>query len=72
MFLLAQDDSMKNVIDKAGPIALLFVLALGVALFFLIKSMNKQLKRANENLPDVTDDVASIEPVQADGQAPTQ
>lgn len=68
MLLLAQDDAMKSVIDKAGPIALLFVLALGVALFFLIRSMNKQLKRAVENLTDTLAPVATDEPIQADGQ----
>jgi hypothetical protein len=74
MFLLAQDDSMKSVIDKAGPIALLFVLALGVALYILIRSMNKQLKRADENLTDAPTPVSETaqtlteEPTQVDGQ----
>jgi len=73
MLLLAQDDSMKSVIDKAGPVALLFVLVLGVALYFLIRSMNKQLKRADENLTDThapvtTDDSTQDESTQADGQ----
>jgi hypothetical protein len=32
---------------QAGPIALLFVVALGVSLVFLLRSLNKQLKRIN-------------------------
>jgi hypothetical protein len=68
MLLFAQEDSMKSVIDKAGPVALLFVLALGVALYFLIRSMNKQLKRADENLTDSPAPAATDEPTQADGQ----
>lgn len=79
MFLLAQDESMKNVIDKAGPIALLFVLALGVALYFLIRSMNKQLKRADENLTDAAASSSETaqtntadEPTQVDGQTQSE
>ena len=72
MFLLAQDDQLKNVIDKAGPIALLFVLALGVALYFLIRSMNKQLKRADANLTDEPVAAVTDEPTQADGQTDSE
>lgn len=72
MFILAQDDSMKSVIDKAGPVALLFVLALGVALYFLIKSMNKQLKRADENLTDEPASTSNTESAQAAAEEPTQ
>ena len=61
MLLLADDDAMKSVIDKAGPIALLFVVLLGIALYFLWRSMNRQLKRVDENLP--------AEPTGDDGQA---
>lgn len=68
MFLLATDEQMKSVIDKAGPIALLFVLALGVALYFLIRSMNKQLKRADANLADHPVEAVADETTQADGQ----
>ena len=49
-------DQMRSVIDKAGPIAGLFVLALGIALFFLFRSMNKQIKRINPDLPEGPDD----------------
>ena len=51
MFVLADEASLTNVIDKAGPIALLFVFALGAALYFIWKSMNKQLKKIDENIP---------------------
>jgi len=51
MFALTEDASLTNVVDKAGPIALLFVFALGIALYFIWKSMNKQLKRVDENIP---------------------
>jgi len=61
MLLLADDDAMKSVIDKAGPIALLFVVLLAIALYFLWRSMNRQLKRVDENLP--------AEPTSDDGQA---
>lgn len=61
MLLLADDDAMKSVIDKAGPIALLFVVLLAIALYFLWRSMNRQLKRVDENLP--------AEPTGDDGQA---
>lgn len=61
MLLLADDEAMASVIDKAGPIALLFVVLLGIALYFLWKSMNRQLKRVDENLP--------ADPTSVDGQA---
>jgi len=51
MFVLADEASLTNVIDKAGPIALFFVFALGAALYFIWKSMNKQLKKVDENIP---------------------
>ncbi|MDO8732324.1 MAG: hypothetical protein Q7L55_07105 [Actinomycetota bacterium] len=53
MYLLADvpDDAMKSVIDKAGPIAMIFVVLLGVALFFLFRSMKRQLKRVDEHFP---------------------
>lgn len=55
----AEDDAMKSIIDQAGPIALLFVILLGLALVLLWKSMNRQLKRVDENLP--------VDPPRADG-----
>ncbi len=55
MYLLAEvadEEAMKSVIDKAGPLALLFVVLLGIALFFLFRSMKRQLKRVDEHFPD--------------------
>lgn len=47
----ADPSSLESIIDKAGPIAGLFVLLLGGALFVLFRSMNKQMKRIDESLP---------------------
>lgn len=47
---LDQDDR-KTLIDNALPIAGLFVLVLGIAMFFLWKSLNKQMKRIDPDLP---------------------
>jgi hypothetical protein len=46
------EDQMKSLIDDAGPIAMAFIVLLGVALFFLWRSMNKQLKRIDPALPE--------------------
>ncbi len=46
-----QDDEMSRLIDDAGPVAGLFVLLLGVAIFLLWRSMRKQLKRIDPALP---------------------
>ncbi|MFA7322830.1 MAG: hypothetical protein WC005_00555 [Candidatus Nanopelagicales bacterium] len=59
MFTAAEDDAMKSVIDQAGPIALMFIVILGIALYLLWKSMNRQLKKVDENLP--------IDPPRVDG-----
>lgn len=64
MYLLAEvadDEAMKSVIDKAGPIAMLFVVLIAVALFFLFRSMKRQLKRVDEHFP--------AEPPSVDGNA---
>ena len=53
---LADQDELKAVIDRAGPIALLFVIALGVAVFFIARSLNRQIKRIDPNLPRGIDD----------------
>lgn len=42
---------LSEVIDGAGPIAGLFVLLLGIAIYFLWRNMNKQLKKVDANLP---------------------
>jgi len=44
-------DDLNAVIDGAGPIAGLFVLLVAIALFFIIRSMNKQMKKIDTNLP---------------------
>ncbi|MEI6361146.1 MAG: hypothetical protein WCP95_03345 [Actinomycetes bacterium] len=52
--VLAADDQrsqMAKLIDDAGPIAGLFVVVLGVALFLLWRSMSKQIKRISPDLP---------------------
>lgn len=44
-------DDLNSVIDGAGPIAGLFILLLGIAVFVIWKSMNKQLKKIDSDLP---------------------
>jgi hypothetical protein len=39
----------------AGPVGLLIIVLLSVALVFLMRSMNKHLKRVPENFPDPQD-----------------
>ena len=46
-----QQDKMSSLIDDAGPVAGLFVLILGIVVFFLWRSMRKQLKRIDPDLP---------------------
>lgn len=49
-------EQQQALISGALPIAGLFVLALGIALFILWKSMNKQMRRIDKNLPAGPDD----------------
>ena len=49
-------DQQASLIDQAGPIAGLFVLALGIAMFFLWRSMSKQMKRIDPTPADGRDD----------------
>ena len=58
------DDVMSALIDNAGPIAMLFVVLIAIALFFLFRSMKRQLKRVDENFPS--------EPPSVDGNASTE
>jgi hypothetical protein len=51
-----QQDVMSKLIDDAGPIAGLFVLLLGFGLFLLWRSMTRQLKRIDPDLPAGRDD----------------
>jgi hypothetical protein len=50
------DTVRKGLIDDAGPIAMLFVVLLGVAVYFLWRSLSKQMKRIDPNLPSGRDD----------------
>ena len=58
------DDVMSALIDNAGPIAMLFVVLIAIALFFLFRSMKRQLRRVDENFPS--------EPPSVDGNASTE
>jgi hypothetical protein len=51
-----EDSDLARVIDSAGPITGLFVLLLGVGIFVLWKSMNRQLKKVDANLPKGPED----------------
>lgn len=53
---VTDQDQMKSLIDDAGPVAFAFVLALGVALFFLGRSMIRQIKRVDPELPPGPED----------------
>lgn len=44
-------DDLNSVIDGAGPLSFLFLALLGIALFFIIRSMNRQMKKVDQNLP---------------------
>lgn len=50
------NSDLSQVIDGAGPIAGLFVLLLGIAVFLLWRNMNKQLKKVDANLPKGPED----------------
>jgi preprotein translocase subunit YajC len=41
------NSNVSQVIDGAGPITGLFVLLLGVAVFFIWRSLNKQMKKVD-------------------------
>lgn len=49
------NSELSKLIDGAGPIAGLFVLALGIALVLLWFSLNRQMKRINPDLPKGSD-----------------
>ena len=46
-----KQSEIAKLIDDAGPVAGLFVLVLGIVLFFLWRSMSRQLKRIDPSLP---------------------
>jgi hypothetical protein len=49
-------DEQRSLIDNAGPIAMAFVVVLGIAVFLLYRSMTKQMKRIDPSLPSGRDD----------------
>lgn len=49
-------DEQRQLISGALPIAGLFVLVLGLALFFLWRSMTKQMRKIDTSLPEGRDD----------------
>ncbi|MFL2924930.1 MAG: hypothetical protein ACJZ6B_02065 [Actinomycetes bacterium] len=50
------NSNVSQVIDGAGPITGLFVLLLGVAVFFIWRSLNKQMKKVDASLPGGPED----------------
>jgi hypothetical protein len=44
-------DVQKSLIDDAGPIAMAFVVILGIAMVFLWRSLKKQMGRIDPSLP---------------------
>ena len=57
MMIFLADDPLKPLVDKAIPISGLFVLALGIAVFFLWRSLNKQVTKIDPNLPEGKSDL---------------
>jgi hypothetical protein len=56
MIIHLEDADLSSVIDGAGPIAGFFMLLLAVSVFFIWKSMNRQIKRISPDLPMGVDD----------------
>lgn len=44
-------DAMRKLIDNAGPLAMAFLVALGVAIWLLFRSLRRQLGRIDPELP---------------------
>ena len=53
------NSNVSQVIDGAGPITGLFVLLLGVAMFFIWRSLNKQMTKVDATLPGGPEDTES-------------
>jgi hypothetical protein len=49
-------EEMRSIIDGAGPITGFFVALLAIAIFVIYKSMSRQMKSINPDLPMGTDD----------------
>ncbi len=54
------NSNVSQVIDGAGPITGLFVLLLGVAVFLIWRSLNKQMKKVDATLPGGPEDTKHI------------
>ena len=54
------NSNVSQVIDGAGPITGLFVLLLGVAVFLICRSLNKQMKKVDATLPGGPEDTKHI------------
>ena len=54
------NSNVSQVIDGAGPITGLFVLLLGVAVFFIWRSLNKQMEKVDATLPGGPEDTKHI------------
>ena len=52
MLLSSPTSDLNSVIDGAGPIAGVFFVLLGVATFFLWRSMNRHMKKIAPTLPE--------------------
>ena len=69
------NSNVSQVIDGAGPITGLFVLLLGVAVFLIWRSLNKQMKKVDATLPGGPEDTKHIATEQTGteqtGTAPT-
>lgn len=69
------NSNVSQVIDGAGPITGLFVLLLGVAVFFIWRSLNKQMKKVDATLSGGPEDTKHIATEQTGteqtGTAPT-
>ena len=60
------NSNVSQVIDGAGPITGLFVLLLGVAVFFIWRSLNKQMKKVDATLPGGPEDIEQTDTEQTD------
>ena len=65
------NSNVSQVIDGAGPITGLFVLLLGVAVFFIWRSLNKQMKKVDATLPGGPEDTKHI-PTERTGTEQTE
>ena len=60
------NSNVSQVIDGAGPITGLFVLLLGVAVFFIWRSLKKQMKKVDATLPGGPEDIEQTDTEQTD------